>query len=70
MNNAKVQEGNDPAERPADILEEAERTLVQFVELVTKINVSNTLITLDNGKTLTAALAERDALHIKWRICR
>ena len=39
--NAKVQEGDEPAEQPAELLEELERTVSRLEELMVKINLTN-----------------------------
>src|SRR5574341_1587929 len=60
--NAMVQEGEQPAENPADLLAELDRVIAEFTELVQQINHTNAVTQFDNGRTVTAALAERDSL--------
>jgi len=60
-NNAKVQEGETPAEDPAALLEELDRISARLEQLITAINLTNASVT-DGGEPLTALLARRDVL--------
>lgn len=60
--NVMVQEGDEPIENPTKLLKEVELVVNQLEELVFKINQTNLEHKLANGKTLTQALARRDAL--------
>lgn len=64
MRNAKVQEGDEPAERPEELLAEYERLAHQLRELIGAINRTNCAIVFDSG-TLTDALAIRDVLRLR-----
>ena len=68
-NNAKVQEGEAPAEKPAELLKELDGLLSQLEELVAKINLTNSS-TLADGKTITELIAHRDMLSKKLSIMR
>ena len=68
-NNAKVQEGEAPAEKPAELLKELDGLLSQLEELVAKINLTNST-TLAGGKTITELIAHRDMLSKKLSIMR
>ena len=68
-NNAKVQEGEAPAEKPAELLKELDGLLSQLEELVAKINLTNST-TLADGKTITELIAHRDMLSKKLSIMR
>ena len=59
--NAKVQEGDTPAEDPAALIEELDLMLERYEYLVRQINLTNTR-TLVNGEPLTALLAHRERL--------
>ena len=61
-NNAKVQEGDVPAEDPKALMEELE-------DLVARINLTNSR-TVYEGKTITELLAHRDCLKKKVRVLR
>ena len=64
-NNAKVQEGDAPAEKPDELIKEIEVSTKEFEELIRKINKTNSETEFARGKTLTDALAERDVLVLK-----
>lgn len=68
-NNAKVQEGEAPAEKPAELLKELDGLLSQLEELVAKINLTNSS-TLADGKTITELIAHREMLSKKLSIMR
>lgn len=63
-NNARVQEGETPAEDPMQLLEELDSIVTNLENLVTKINLTNAR-TIIGGETLTAMLSHRDALQQK-----
>ena len=63
-NNAIVQEGEQPAEDPAALLNELDRCAAQLEQLIAQINLTNCRTIVD-GETLTALLARRDALTAK-----
>ena len=65
---ARYQEGEDPAEDAAALLEEAVETVDRLAGLVTRINLTNTAARLDDGTPLTSALARRDALRTRHGI--
>lgn len=67
--NAKVQEGDTPAEDPKVLMEELDGLFVQLEKLVTRINLTNSQTFFD-GLTLTAMLSKRDALSKKVGIYR
>jgi hypothetical protein len=64
-NNAKVQEGDAPAEKPEELIKEIEVSTKEFENLIRKINKTNSETEFTRGKTLTDALAERDVLVLK-----
>lgn len=63
--NAKVQEGETPAEDPQELLDELDRVMGSWSSLVKRINHTNATTTFSGDLTLTDALAERDALAKK-----
>ena len=63
-NNAKVQEGDVPAEDPKALMEELDRLIVRLEDLVARINLTNSG-TVYEGKTITELLAHRDCLKKK-----
>lgn len=68
-NNAKVQEGDVPAEDPKALMEELDRLIVRLEDLVARINLTNSG-TVYEGKTITELLAYRDCLKKKVRVLR
>lgn len=60
--NSLVQEGNEPHEDPNALIEEAFVVINEFEKLVTQINVANLDNRFDDGRTLTAVMAQRMAL--------
>ena len=58
-NNARVQEGEDPAEDPKELLKELTQVSAQLEEITTRINLTNSRA-LPAGETLTALLARRE----------
>ena len=67
--NAKVQEGDQPAEEPTMLIEEMEKTLKDLAKIVQRINKTNSN-TKFKKNTLTDALAIRDNLKMKCDIYR
>lgn len=67
--NARVQEGETPAEDPKALLAELNGLVARLEELVRRINLTNAA-TDDGGETLTALIARRDSLQAKVAILR
>ena len=65
---ARVQEGDSPAEDPAALLAEVERTAAGLTTLIQRINRTNSSTPLDNGRTIADAIAERDTLQLRHAI--
>lgn len=68
-NNAKVQEGEEPAEDPKALLKELDTLLERLEWLMTRINLTNSR-TLSEGVTVTALIARRDCLKKRVNIMR
>lgn len=62
LRNAKVQEGDAPAEEPDELLAELERVAANCLLLVQQINKTNSVTILEDRLTLADALAQRDIL--------
>ena len=62
---AKVQEGEQPPEDPAQLLNELERLLSELETLIRKINKTNSLTSFQEAVTLSDALAKRDVLLMR-----
>jgi len=67
--NAKVQEGDEPAEDPKELLDELDRDMKRLEELIARINRTNNATTND-GVTITELLAKRDCLKQRIIILR
>ena len=65
---ARVQEGDEPAEDPAALLAEVERTAAGLTSLIQRINRTNATTALDDGRTIADAIAERDTLQLRHSI--
>lgn len=65
VRSAKVQEGETPPEQPQALIAELDATLNQLVDLIKRINKTNSLTTLEEGMTISDALAQRDTLFLK-----
>lgn len=70
LRNAKVQEGDKPAEEPVVLLEEVERVSDELTRLIQRINATNSATPFDGNMTLSDALALRDILARKQGIYR
>lgn len=66
-NNVKVQEGNEPAEDPSELMSQLDACLDRLQKLIFLINKTN-MHTLVEGKTLTELMAEKDALTLRVSI--
>ncbi len=62
---ARFQEGEPPAEAASDLIARADRALEMLESLIRQINLTNAVTTLPSGRTMTAALAERDVLTLR-----
>jgi hypothetical protein len=65
IRNARVQEGDAPAEDPAELLAEIERIAGELTVLIQRINRTNISTFLADGSSISDALAQRDVLA--WR---
>lgn len=68
-NNAKVQENDEPSEKPEDLLNELDSNINQLKVLIKQINKTN-CVTVSNGQTLADLIAERDTLTLKSNVLR
>lgn len=69
LRNAKVQEGDKPAEEPSDLLAEFESVTAELMRLIQRINGTNSSAML-GACSLTDALAERDVLRLRQDVYR
>ena len=68
-NNAKVQENDEPSEKPEELLNELDNNINQLKILIKQINKTN-CVTVSNGQTLADLIAEKDTLTLKSNILR
>ena len=68
-NNAKIQENDEPSEKPEDLLNELDSNINQLKVLIKQINKTN-CVTVSNGQTLADLIAEKDTLTLKSNILR
>ncbi|UOE43699.1 DIP1984 family protein [Agromyces larvae] len=68
VRNARYQEGETPAEDSAALLAETDDELARLERLIRRINRTNASVRLDDGRTLTDALARRDVLRLQHAI--
>ncbi|WP_271984818.1 DIP1984 family protein [Pseudoclavibacter terrae] len=66
--NASYQEGEQPTEDAAELLDECATRLLQLERLVTSINITNATAPTDDGRTITALLAARETLRSQHSI--
>lgn len=65
IGNAKIQEGDEPAENPTELIKELEGIAAELVNLIKRINKTNSATVVANGKTVSDVLAERDVLAMR-----
>jgi hypothetical protein len=70
IRNAKVQEGEAPAENPQALTEEMERISNELTTLIQRINKTNNITEVSPGVTLADAIATRDTLVLKHSFYR
>lgn len=63
-NNATVQEGESPAENPAELLSQLDECAARLEELIARINATNCATVTERG-TLTELIAKRDCLTLR-----
>ena len=69
-NNALVQEGEEPAEDPMELLRELKADYTRLEELISAINRTNNSTKLEDGTSLSDLLARRDCLKGKLGVLR
>ena len=65
LRSAKVQEGDQPAENPQELMDELERVLNELADLIKRINRTNSTTAYQDERTISDALAERDVLALR-----
>ncbi|HEY6188433.1 MAG TPA: DIP1984 family protein [Pyrinomonadaceae bacterium] len=65
LRSAKVQENDQPAENPQELIVESERVADELADLIKRINRTNSTTAFDDLRTISDALAERDVLVLR-----
>jgi uncharacterized coiled-coil DUF342 family protein len=65
LTNAKIQEGDKPAEKPQELIKELEGVAGELADLIKRINKTNAATVVAKSKTLSDVLAERDVLALR-----
>ena len=60
QNVIRVQEGEEPAEDPAQLIEQAEVLHAKLQDLIMRINRTNSVTAFSEGQTISDAIAARD----------
>ena len=63
--NAKVQEGDNPSETPQELLAELGRASAELLDLIKRINKTNSATVFAGRGTISDVLAERDVLRLE-----
>ena len=69
VKNARIQEGDVPAENPIELESELEEVAQQLTSMIQRINRTNAA-TRFGAQTLAAALAQRDVLRMRYNAYR
>ena len=65
VTNAKIQEGDQPAETPQELIAEQGRVSAELLDLIKRINKTNSATAVSGGGTISDALAERDVIALQ-----
>ena len=65
LTNAKIQEGDAPAETPQELIAELGRVSSELLDLIKRINKTNCATAFAGTGTISDALAERDVLALE-----
>jgi len=65
LTNAKVQEGDAPAETPQELITELGRVSADLLDLIKRINRTNSATAFAGRGTISDALADRDVLALE-----
>jgi hypothetical protein len=67
---ARYQEGENPPEEARDLVAAASAVLDELQILIRDINRTNSGTVMDDGRTVTDALAERDVLRLRYSMLK
>lgn len=64
LKSVKTQEGIDPPESPAELMDELQQLIQDRLEIIQQINRTNVATTVKEGMTLADAIVKRDSLNL------
>ncbi|HHW39747.1 MAG TPA: DIP1984 family protein [Syntrophomonadaceae bacterium] len=70
INDARVQEGDEPAEKPEDLVAEINKLAGRLEKLVIDINRTNARAKLPDGSSIMEAIARRDMLKLRHQVAK
>lgn len=70
LNNAKVQDGEEPSENPEELLSILDSLITKLEDLIKKINKTNSTTVVDGAKTISDLITEKDCLIKKIRVLK
>ncbi len=70
LKDARVQEGDEPSELPENIVADLELHIDRLEKLVIAINKTNNSASLQDGKSLMEAIAQRDMLKMRHQVAK
>ncbi len=70
INDARVQEGDEPAEKPEDLVAEINKLAGRLEKLVIDINRTNARAQLPDGSSIMEAIARRDMLKLRHQVAK
>lgn len=65
---AMVQEGDQPAENPTELIAELEAVARELADLIKRINRTNSVTLFEGERTVSDVLAERDVLAMRRKL--
>lgn len=68
--NAKVQEGDSPAEDPEILLDELDKNTIELEVLIKQINKTNSNTYIESKESIADLIAKKDVLALKLSILR
>src|SRR2546421_11190470 len=68
--NAKVQEGDRPAEPPEALFSEFEGVAAELEALIRRVNWTNATVPFDDARRISDAIAMRNTLDLRIRMIR
>jgi hypothetical protein len=65
VQNVLVQEGDEPTERPRDLIDELNGAVLELGVLIRRINATNNVTRLPDDTTISDAIVRRDMLNLR-----